>query len=530
MNSLTALKQVIDSMKSHEDNTVNAFLQQLSIIGKKYTDKAGVIPVIKMMQSVGRYLGSKKKDAHKDALPVLNFLIVELEKLVLNPDLDKELTNQILSGCIQSYNALKSQTAVHPLVTSSEMQNLKAVILAIDWEISEITLTTFDRVTSQMLTRLKNHKIHHAFLKIIHSMGRYISSKKATAHKDSIVFLHSVFENFERVVNTPDMPFQEKKRLIENDIDAFHNFKRKIASLKEKSPISYDENKDENDDEIIQPALSHVKGSPKTAYQKIIPLSPLPESSFPGQTQDPDKPTPALAGKKKNAPEPRDIMDDLFNPKESPADELLDAIHLANIQGPDQKRAMNMNEPTKEELQREGIKNFIPQRMENEPIPEIGNRLDEFFSLDLSEGSNPPTAAENDLPLVIAEDNDIFEPDNTAVEAVVPFQNEDDSFKDKAGKGDTTQGAINRLKEVVKTNGDLLNDKSLKTLDEDLSHLKTLWQDEPDKAILLDIIRLLIKNLPVSTDTKPMDEEPSTEKSDKPPSSFWGKVKSKFIK
>ncbi len=594
MNSLTELKRVIDSMKSHGDDAVDAFQQQLSIIGKKYTEKAEVIAVIKMMQSVGRYLGSKKEDADKDAVPVLNFLAMELEKFILNPDLDKELTNQILSGCIQNYNALKSQTAVHPLVTSTEMQDLKAVILAVDWEISEETLKTFDRVTSKMLTRLKNHKIHNAFLRIIHSMGRYISSKKATAHKDSIVFMHSVFENFERFVNTPDMPFQEKKQLIENDIDAFQNFKRKIASLKEKSPVTSDENKDKNEDEILQPALSHVKASSKTAYEEVIPISPLPESSLPGQTQDSDSPTPALAGKKKNPPAPRDIMDDLFNPKESPADELLDAIHLANIQGPDQKRAMNMNEPTNEELQRDGIKNFTPQRMENEPIPEIGNRLDEFFSLDLSEDSNPSTAGENASPLVIAENNDIFAPDNIAmeaveaivpfqndddsfedenapplviaenndifapdniaveaVEAIVPFQNdddsfeddnfEDDSFEDKADKDDTTQGVINRLKDVVKTHGDLLDDKSLTSVDEDLSHLKTLWQDDPDKTMLLDIIWLLIKNLPVSTDatdatdTKPMamddETEPSIpEKSDKPPLGFWGKIKSKFIK
>ena len=146
MNSLTELKQAIDSMESRIEDNVVVLQQQLSIIGKMYKDRAEVISVIKMMQSVGKYLGSKKEDAHKDALPVLNFIAMELEKLVLNPDLDRELTNQILSGCIQSYNSLKSQTAVQPMITSTEMQDLKAVILALDWEISEKTTKTFNNI------------------------------------------------------------------------------------------------------------------------------------------------------------------------------------------------------------------------------------------------------------------------------------------------------------------------------------------------------------------------------------------------
>ena len=541
MNSLTELKQVIDSMESHEDDAVHAFQQQLSIIGEQYADKT-VISVIKMMQSVGRYLGSKKDNADKDALPVLNFMAIELENLVLDPDLNEEQRDQLLSGCIQKYKSLKSKIASHPLVTTTEMQSLKAVILAIDWEISEITLKTFDQVTSQILTRIKPHKIPHAFLRIIHSMGKYIASKKAGAHKDSIFLLRSVFENFERVVQTPDMPFQEKKQLIESDIDAFNNFKREIASLKEKIPGPIDK----TEDEIIQPALSHVKASPMPDAQDVVPLTPLSEDSFAGQSQSEN---PAhLTGTKKVEPAPRDIMDDLFSGKESPADELLDAIHLANIQGPDQKRAMNMSEPTKEDLQKKGIKNFTPHRMENEPIPEIANRLDEFFNLDISQDSNVTTTSENDHAPT---DGNNHLPSHSSLEAIVPFQFEDESPKnnlsednlnkdnlnednlneDNFDQDDPTYAVINRLKSIVKNHDGLLEDNSLTTLDKDLSYLKTLWQDDQDKTILLDLISwLLIKNqVPDLPDTKSMVDksEPVIPKHlGKPALSFWGKIKS----
>ncbi|MDX2439540.1 MAG: hypothetical protein QNK40_03235 [Desulfobacterales bacterium] len=159
MNSLIELKQAIDSMESRiEDTVVNLFQQQLSILGERYAAKTAVISVIKMMQAIGRYLGSRRDTADKDALPVLNSLAIELEKLVTDPELTKEQINQILSECIQNYKSLKSKIASQPLVTKAELQDLKAVILAIDWEISEITLKTFDTVTSRMLTRLKSHK------------------------------------------------------------------------------------------------------------------------------------------------------------------------------------------------------------------------------------------------------------------------------------------------------------------------------------------------------------------------------------
>ncbi len=198
MNSLTELKQAIDSMESRiEDTVVDSLQQQLSIIGEQYAGKTSVISVIQMMQAIGRYIGSRRENADKEALPVLNSLAVELEKLGTGPDLNKEQINQILSECIQNYKSLKSKIASQPLVTDAEIQDLKAVILAIDWEISEVTLKTFDTVTSRMLTRLKSHKILHAYLMIIHSMGRYIASKKARAHRDSLTFLRAVFDNFE---------------------------------------------------------------------------------------------------------------------------------------------------------------------------------------------------------------------------------------------------------------------------------------------------------------------------------------------
>jgi hypothetical protein len=562
LNSLIELKQAIDSMESRiEDTVVDLFQQQLLILDERYAAKTAVISVIKMMQAIGRYLGSRRDTADKDAFPILNSLSIELEKLVTDTELTKEQINQILSECIKNYKFLKSKVASQPLVTKVELQDLKAVILAIDWEISEITLKTFDTVTTRMLTRLKYHKILHAYLMIIHSMGRYIASKKATAHKDSLSFLRSVFENFERIVQRPDMPLKEKQQLIEKDIGAFHNFKRELASLERNSPVSIDkpepiepiepvepvepiEPVDTMEDEIIQPALSHITASSRQVAEDVVPLSPSSETSFAGQSLDDENITPALAGRKKTLPAPRDIMEDLFSGKESPADELLDAIHLANVQGPDQKRAMNM-EPTKEELQEEGIKNFTPHRMGNEPIPEIGNRLDEFFNLDIPESQTAQAIIEKDAPLEPADDSAVSPADDSSpMETIVPFQYEDESFEEtlveeNTGEENTdqeysTQTILNRVSSLVKTHNGLLEEQT--AIDRDISYLKTRWLDDSDKTMLVDIISCLLMKAypPALTGSETMVGEIETavptEQLNRRPSGFWGKIKSVFFK
>ncbi len=572
MNSLTELKQAIDSMESRiEDIVVDSLQQQLSIIGEQSAGKTAVISVIRMMQAIGRYLGSRRDFADKDALPVLNSLAIALEKLVTGPDLKKEQINQTLSECIQNYKSLKHKIASQPLVTDVEIQDLKAVILAVDWEISEITLKTFDTVTSRMLTRLKSHKILHAYLMIMHSMGRYIASKKAMAHKDSLSFLRAVFENFERIVQMPDMPLKEKQEWIEKDIEAFYNFKREIFSSEENSTVSIDtpvpcdtpapcdtpvpsdtpvpwDTIDTTEDEIIQPALSHVKTSSRQVVEDVVPLGPPSERSVAGQSGDAENITPALAGRKKRVPAPGDIMDDLFSGKESPADELLDAIHLASVQGPDQKGAMDMNEPTTEELQEEGIKNFTPHRMENEPIPEIGDRLDEFFNLDIPEGNPAPAVIEKDEPLEVVDDSVVSPADDTPMETIVPFQHEDEFFEETMVEENpdeenidqeiSTQTRLNRVSSLVKSHDGLLEEQT--TIDRDISYLKTKWQDDSDKTMLVDIISCLLMKTypPASTDSETVAVEtaadetavPIPEQLDNHPAGFWGKIKSIFFK
>jgi len=79
---------------------------------------------------------------------------------------------------------------------------------------------------------------------------------------------------------------------------------------------------------------------------------------------------------------------------------------LANIHGPDQENTPAMSPFMNEKSKQVGMKEFTPQRKDEQPLPEIEQRLDAFFKMDASEPekvalSIPETNLEEALPEVV---------------------------------------------------------------------------------------------------------------------------------
>jgi len=497
LNSLTELKKIVQSLNNNiTDNDINNFQNEISRIGQQSEGNPIVTSFLTMMQSLSNYLGTRKENAHADSIPVLNSLTDQFEKIVNDPDLKKNELRGILSKEIKNYKSLRNKIASKPDITDDDINDLKAVILAIDWEVSPTTLQNFETVTTNLLLKFKNYKIQHTFLKIIHSTGRYIGKQKANAHTDSISFLRSVFKNFELLVQAHDMTFGDKKQLLKTDINRFHEFKQKITQKKEKPPLQTGTPEEES----IQPALSHLKQTGTHAADELVPLTTLTEA-------DPETIAPATANKEKSPPGPMDVMDDLFNIKESPADELLDAIHLQDMHGPNHNPALNIHDQT-EDSQSDGVKNFTPKRLDNEPIPEIGNRLDEFFNLDLP-GDSPGEI--NTMDDQTPETSVVS--DDSPANGMIPFQDTDESVEESSHEivdsdslpQDPDAAILGRLQATIESSEWLEYKSSMLSITEDIAYLEKRWQDDPEKTSLLQIITSIInilKNKPKTIQQK----------------------------
>ncbi|MBU2429131.1 MAG: hypothetical protein KKH99_00420, partial [Proteobacteria bacterium] len=403
MNSISELKKIIHPLNGAvSDFDIKLFDAVILNIWQSYKHLPPVIPLLKMIRSLVLYLFSKKNAAHMDTVPILNDLIHQLEHIITVPSLGREKMDEILSSRLEEYKIFQNKIVSNPDMDIQDMDELKSVILAIDWEISDKTLHHFDTVVSQLLNKLKPYKIHHTFLKMIHSIGRFIGIQKANAPTDSISFLRSLFDHLQEIIQKKELSFDEKKKILEKDISRFNDFKIRISKSGKKSR-EQSGNEHKNfipDNDGILPALSHLKSSKARINQDPMSLTCLPEedSSLLNEDIDSENIKPALSNMRGVSKTPRDVMDDLFTIKESPADELLDAIHLMEIQGNADPSGSAMQIFDKEDaIESDGVKKFITQKKDNAPIAEINSRLDEFFNLETPADAYPEPLG-NNLP------------------------------------------------------------------------------------------------------------------------------------
>jgi len=114
----------------------------------------------------------------------------------------------------------------------SPLNELKALVFGIDWEINEESMVAFLKEVRQLQQQYEKDKIFSTFLKLHESVGKYIKAKKSRAHPDALKFVASVFTSLEKALLTPDMPRAQKKRLLAEEIRKFKAFKEQVASKK----------------------------------------------------------------------------------------------------------------------------------------------------------------------------------------------------------------------------------------------------------------------------------------------------------
>ena len=79
--------------------------------------------------------------------------------------------------------------------------------------------------------------------------------------------------------------------------------------------------------------------------------------------------------------------------------------------------------------------------------------------------------------------------DESGPEAIVPFQYEDEIFEEDGDEQDPVPVILQRLKAALAPSGGLLTDTSvLDGFMEDVSVLRSAWQEDPDKVALLEML------------------------------------------
>jgi len=114
----------------------------------------------------------------------------------------------------------------HPL------KNLKAVLLSIDWEITDSTMDSLLNEIKNVEYVYSEDKILLTFLQLLGSIGRYVKANKGRAHPEATRVINSVYEALEKVALTEGMSRPEKEKMLLQEVAKFKKLKEQVVLRK----------------------------------------------------------------------------------------------------------------------------------------------------------------------------------------------------------------------------------------------------------------------------------------------------------
>lgn len=302
---LARLKSIILSIEWEITNTIlrqfNDELQDLK--GVWAGDKVNLV-YIQALEKIGKYIYKEKASAHPNAIKLLLTFYTNLEKINSDDDIPVSEQKKILRQDIERFEKLKKQIAPvssqpagaaqgvekdAPAAPSSpentispagepamadfqkeadeqpdvhSLNNLKALVYGIDWEITEHDLKSLSREVKDLEQKFAGSKAKKIFLQGIGSLGAYINLKRSDCHPDAFKLLHSFFTGLEKVVRD-NLSGRAEKDVLLPEVDKFNVFKAAIAQPGSPQPIArsanvVDEHRGEDDEQELQPAFADM--------------------------------------------------------------------------------------------------------------------------------------------------------------------------------------------------------------------------------------------------------------------------------
>lgn len=246
-------------------------------------DKINLI-YIQALEKIGHYIFAEKANAHPNAIKLLLTFYYDLEKIVSSHAMDEEAKKQLLLQDVKKFEQFKTQIgpvapqkravpgAAPKVAQKNPLTTLKAIVLGIDWEISDQELRSLGEEVGRLEKIFSDSRARLIFLQGIGALGSYIQSTKNRAHPDAFKLLHSFVEGLDRICNE-ELTSDQEKEILFAEVNRFNAFKAVIASVAsevvvpaEESaaaiPIEDDEGEDADEDQagsgVITPAFADM--------------------------------------------------------------------------------------------------------------------------------------------------------------------------------------------------------------------------------------------------------------------------------
>lgn len=450
----------------------------------------------------------------------------------------------------------------------SPIKDLKAVILSLDWEITDQTMQNFAEEIDRLEEDWAADKILTALLKILRELGRYIATKKARAHPDSVKLLYSVYNNLEKVVLSEDMPRSQKKEIVADELRKYIKLKKQFdiatssAAKRRKIEESEIVSKDQ---EIFTPEMEV-----EPAVQPLPGQVPEPEAAMHAEAAIPeveeDKMPAALVVEEMEEQMETEVVGLDMMPPATETSTPMEEMYEAQPSSPADELPAKMDLDL---LDREGdktappsqTKKIVPELSEEESFSEIDNRLEEFFDEEpaeaeraeekkdvplemgaptkevleeevvplemgasaeevLREAAAPPPLEVPEVELqvedLLVDKVEVPAPSEAAEEMAALHALEDETELELMEKEETpateveqvsvpTTAPMESLKKfVLSINGDA-DQRTIKMFRQEIQTAKEVWQEEPELRMFLNILSSLVKNVALPVESAALD-------------------------
>lgn len=123
-----------------------------------------------------------------------------------------------------------AQTQAHP---NDPLDELKSLVMSIEWEITDEVMTLFLAQIDAVKTRFAADRILVMFLQLLGSLGLYVKTNKGKAHPNAFKLLNSVYASFEKAASAGSISPSEKKKLLYLELNKYKELKGQIEALRE---------------------------------------------------------------------------------------------------------------------------------------------------------------------------------------------------------------------------------------------------------------------------------------------------------
>lgn len=274
------------------DDVLRQFNEELVDLRSIWAGETINLVYVQALEKLSKYIYQNKADSHPSAIKLLLTFYYNLEKIVSSPDLPEEQKKEILLEDVKRFENLKRQIKVQPVSAApvappvqtvsakiakpvtgeSELLNLKAIVLGIDWEITEQDLNELRKEVLRLEEKYAESRPKLILLQGIGTLAAYIKVKKSNSHPDAFKILQHFYEQLERIVERP-MSLEEEKAILFPAVEKFNVFKLLIGPTIAAQAVLRKEEDDVEEEEadgvaaVLSPALADVDEETERGFQ-----------------------------------------------------------------------------------------------------------------------------------------------------------------------------------------------------------------------------------------------------------------------